>query len=744
MALAYGAGLATGLAHFPAPLVATLILLPLAVRPRTLGPAACLAILLAGHVAGRLARAGEASSCAALLGTGPVELALRVEEPVDSGGARTSATLPGSPCGGAVSVRWPVAVSAPAGAEFEVAGRWRPREGRFGRPGGILVVSRAERRPSVPGLQDRLRSLIHQSAQRLYGRRAPLVDALVLGRRADLDRQLLEEFAAAGLMHLLAISGFHLGLLAGWVFVLSRALRLSRERSSMIAAGFAVGYTVFLGWPAPAARAAVLAVVLAIERQRQRMPQGSAVLGTTALLILLVDPWAALDLGGWLSLSALWGGATFAAWWRRRVSAGPIGVTFATSLGATLATAPVTAAALGTVALGGILLNLVAIPLAALAMPAVVASLAVGALLPAAAAPFASGAGIGLGLLQEVARWGARLPAGHFTMAEGLGSAVPWVVLLAAVLWTIRRTTGREAIRRGAWIGVAGIWASLAVFVAPELFRRPDEGPDLALHFLDVGQGDAAAIRTPGGHWILVDGGPAGPGGDAGRAVVAPFLRRHGARRLDAVVLSHAHADHLGGIPSILDRIPSGEVLDPGMPSAESLYGGFLAQLEELDTPWIPARRGDEFVLDSVRFRVLHPDSGWPGWGMDLNENSLVLSVEYRQFRAIFAGDAGLAAEASLAGRVGSADLLKVGHHGSRGSSGAPWLGELRPIAAVISVGEGNRYGHPAREALDRLAEAGTAVYRTDQAGTIEVRTDGATMTIHSRLGVATHTVSEP
>ena len=355
-----------------------------------------------------------------------------------------------------------------------------------------------------------------------------------------------------------------------------------------------------------------------------------------------------------------------------------------------------------------------------------------------------SGAGVGLGLLQEVARWGSMLPGGHLVTPATPAAAVPWIGALLALLWSIHRTTRTEALRRLGWVAAAGVWGWMALAGLSNLRIRPDEGSELALHFLDVGQGDAAAIRTPGGHWILVDGGPIGRASDAGRSVVLPFLRRHGVRRLDAMVLSHAHADHLGGFPSILDRMTVSEVIDPALASAEPLYAGFLAQVDELDAPWMRARRGDGFVLDSVRFRVLHPDTAWIGWGQDLNENSIVLLVEYRGFRAVLAGDAGLPAEAALAGRIGRADLLKVGHHGSRGATGAAWLAELQPTTAVISVGDGNRYGHPAPEAMARLAAAAVEIFRTDRDGTIEVRTDGRAMTIHSRRGVVTHTVSEP
>ncbi len=744
IALAYGAGLATGLARFPVPIILLILLLPILIAERGRARALCAGVIVLGLAGGGLARARDTASCAATLPAGLLVLTLRAQEPVDSGGSRTEATLPAAGCGGAVAVRWPRTLRAPAGAEFEVTGRWRPRPGRLGRPSGIFVVAEVRGMSDRAELSDRLRTGIHEAAGRLFGQRAPLVDALVVGRRGDLDRDLLENFAGAGLVHLLSISGFHLGVLAGWVFVLLRLGGVGRERAGYAAAAFAVAYTIFLGWPAPAARAAALAVILAVERSRQRMPHAGALLGATALVVLLFDPWAVLDLGGWLSIAALWGAVTFSAWSARRLGSGSVTSTLATSIGATLATAPITAAALGSVALVGIALNLVAIPLAAVVVPAVMASLAIGAVSMPLAAPLAAGAGLGLGVLQEVARWGAALSGGHLVVPARLSSSVPWAALLAAVLWGLQRTTRGEAVRRLGWVGVVAVWGWTLATSLPALRVRPDEGSELALHFLDVGQGDAAAIRTPGGRWILVDGGPTGPSSDAGRSVVVPFLRRHGVKRLEAMVLSHAHADHLGGFPSVLDRIPAGEVIDPAVESAEPLYAGFLAQLDELSEPWMRARRGDAFVLDSVRFRVLHPDTAWDGWGQDLNENSLVLLVEYREFRAVLAGDAGLPAESAMAGRVGRADLLKVGHHGSRGSTGRAWLEELQPVAGIISVGEGNRYGHPAPEAMHRLAAAAVEVFRTDRDGTIEVRTDGRTMTIRSRRGVVTRTVSEP
>ncbi len=499
IAFAYGAGLATGLARFPAPTVVLLLLLPLIVAarggPRTLSVVG----IVLGLAAGAAARHADRTRCAAVLPAGQLTLTLRASEPVDSGGGRTSAVPQRAGCRGGVTVGWPRTLHVAAGTELEVVGKWRPRPARFDRPGGIFLVSEVREVRLRAGLADRIRTAVHETARRLYGRRAPLVDALILGRRTDLDRDLLENFAGAGLIHLLAISGFHLGLLAGWVFVLARLCGARRERAGFIAALFAILYTMFLGWPAPAARAATLAVLLALERSRQRMPQGGALLGATALLVLLCDPWAVLAVGGWLSIAALWGAVTFSRWAGQRLGGGALVRTLATSVGATFATAPITAAALGTVALAGIALNLLAIPLAALVVPAVVASLIAGSTLPILAAPLASGAGLGLGLLQEVARWGNAIPGGHLVMAASLAAAGPWIVLLGALLWSVHRTTRGEAARRLGWVATVVVWSWLLAATLSDLRIRPDEGSELALHFLDVGQGDAAAIRTPAG-----------------------------------------------------------------------------------------------------------------------------------------------------------------------------------------------------------------------------------------------------
>jgi competence protein ComEC len=169
-------------------------------------------------------------------------------------------------------------------------------------------------------------------------------------------------------------------------------------------------------------------------------------------------------------------------------------------------------------------------------------------------------------------------------------------------------------------------------------------------------------------------------------------------------------------------------------------YTAFLEDLEKQGIPWHAVHGGEHFTLDSVSFTVLHPVPGWAGWGEDVNEDSAVLLVEYRGFQALFAGDAGFPAEAAMSRALRPVDLLKVGHHGSRGSTSEEWLARLHPMVAVISVGR-NDYGHPAPATLARLSRGASEVRRTDLEGTISVTTDGAQMRVESRERVSVYDV---
>jgi competence protein ComEC len=732
----FGAGLATGLSFFPAPLGVALILGAAALAALAgaclAGPGLALvfaAAALLGALEGTVARARDRAGCPARLPDGSVRLSVRLGEPVAEDGGRVQVTPLRAGCAGEVTARWPARRAADAGWEADVEGRWIARTAWSGRAEGMLVVSRVGALRKDPRPTDRLRTAVARGIRELYGARTPIVEALIVGRRTDLDPSLRDAFAYSGLVHLLSISGFHVGLIVAWVVLVGRLLGLSPLRGLIVAAFVAAGYVALLGWPPPATRAAVLAGAIAWCRVRQRNVRPDPLLACTCLAVLLVDPWAIADLGAWLSAAALWGATTCTRWTDRVLGPSLWWRCLGSSVGATLATAPLTAAALGTVALVGIGLNFAAIPIAALAVPGVFASLLVFPVWQGLAGALAAGAGLALHALELLAAAGAAVPGGHLVTEAAPAAALPWLAALAVLLWGMQgRTTLAEGARRWAWAGVVALWLPLAAGLRPS----PDGPGTLALDFLDVGQGDGAVLRTPHGRFVVIDAGPTTEQRDAGRRVVVPFLSRRAAPAISALIVSHAHADHVGGAAAVLERFRTGLVIEPGRPFADPAYYHFLDEVAADGVPWHPGRPGDHFVLDGVAFTLLHPDPAWPGLGDDLNEDSLVLLVEFGAFRALFPGDAGFPAEAWLRGRVGRVALLKVGHHGSRGSTGDAWLDELAPRVAVISVGR-NTYGHPAAETLRRLGARETDVRRTDRDGEVHVATDGATMTVQSR-----------
>jgi competence protein ComEC len=734
----YGAGLATGLLHFGGPLGVGLVLGASLLAPRRLPVLLALAAAL-GRANGAMALMADRDRCAAQLSPGRQTLTVRLSEPTWPEGGPVRVTPLRARCAGDVSALWPRGSAAGAGFDVRVEATWVPRPGVAGRADGTLVVRGADRPGGTPGAGASLRTVLGTASRSLYGSRSALVDALMLGRRGGIDRDLQDRFAQSGLVHLLSISGFHVGLIAAWVFLLCRLAGARREPALVGAALASSAYVAFIGWPAPATRAAALAVVLARCRVRQRHVRADELLVATCLIVLLIDPWAVLDLGGWLSAAALWGATRFSRWTDEALGRSFGWRTLGSSIGATLATAPITAWSLGAVAPVGILLNFAAIPLAAVAVPGVLASLLLFPLAPALARAFAAGAGLLLHLLELLAAGGAAIPGGHQLVEPyDVWATAAWLLTLALGLWVTRQhTTRAEATRRAGWCITAALWLALA---REARASATDSNGDLTLHFLDVGQGDAAVIRTPAGHWLVVDAGPAGDGADAGRRIVVPFLQRHGVGALTLAVVSHAHADHLGGLPAVMSRVPTGLVLEPAANPVDSRYTDFLGSLLTEAVPWHPARAGERFTLDGVRFTVLHPLPGWSHWGEDLNEDSLVLLVEYGDFQALLAGDAGFPAESAMSGRLRRVDVLKVGHHGSRGSTGDAWLDALAPSVGIVSLGR-NDYGHPAPETVGRLRRHGVAVHRTDQEGTITVESDGRYMTVSSRQGVTKYDV---
>ena len=642
----------------------------------------------------------------------------------------------------------------PAGARVRVPVRWEGRD--FPRPGwgewaGRLRVTGAWHVAGgggVAGTALALRGRIQDRVVELWGEDiAPMVEAIVLARREHLDPDLREAFALSGTAHLLAISGFHVGVVAGLFLGILRLVRL-RPRSCEV--GAVVGcwiYVLGIGAPDAAVRAALLLTLLMGARLRERPVVSAGALGSAFLILLAVDPAWLGSVGFQLSFAGTAGLVFLRApvarsldrVWRRLagdslstgqardalgsrlVKGGTDGL--AAGIAATLPTLPLLAWHFDRFSILGIPLTLVVAPVVAMAIPGIGASLVLS-LLPGGWGNFLAG-GTSL-LLEAVGRlvlWSAGLPGASFWVSRvGLVGSLLVGVAILLILRRVHSGRVRPSVRRAAAVAGAGAF----VLLLPLLPR----GGALELHVIDVGQGDAVALRFPFGRWILVDTGPRSPWFDAGDRRVVPYLRRHGVRTLEAVVLTHPHLDHIGGAPAVFSSFGVRGVLDPSRPIGSRPYLEVMKEAAEREIWWWRGMEGRSFERDGVRVDILHPDPPTladPGL-TDPNDLSIVLLVRWGRAALLLTGDAPASVERRILNELPPLTVLKVGHHGSRTSTSTDLLDRTRPRKAVVPVGDGNQFGHPHQVVSDRLSRSGVSVFRSDRDGDVRfrIRSDGS------------------
>ncbi len=654
-------------------------------------------------------------------------------------------------CSAVVRARLGREAEAPAvGVTVRAHGRWlttpRPRKGRPDLAGMLILDSLvAAQDPPGGSIRERMRARLVRSRgslqatlHELFPETAPLAEALILARKESLTPERREVFARSGTAHLLAISGFHVGVLAGLMLGLARLAGAGPRRAALAAALGAWAYVAFIGAPDAASRAALILSLFVVGRLLGRSVLPSGALATAFLILLLVDPAALGRPGLQLSFAGAAGllygmkpiSALLARGWTGRMPS-VVRSGIAAGVSATLATLPLVAWHFDRVSVVGIPATLMAAPLVALAIPGLLAVLLSAQVWPGLAGFLAGGVDIVLRALEIVVTAWAGLPFASIWVAR-MG-VVGGVLGALVALWSVWRRpgVGRRARLAVMVMGLVGGWiASPAV----GYWAGRDS---VELFFLDVGQGDAIAIRSPKGRWMLVDAGPRSPSFDAGRRVVVPFLRRHGARRLEALILTHPDLDHIGGAAAVIQNLDVGVVLDPAAAVAKVEYQDLLAAAASVGARWLGARAGTRFDFDGVSVTILAPDAAVEGAArtagevgvtsgvqIDANDWSVVLELRYGAFRAILMGDAPASVERRIVSGAASepVQLLKVGHHGSATSTSADALEVWRPAVAVISVGARNRYRHPAREVTDRLERAGAWILRTDRHGTISLR----------------------
>jgi competence protein ComEC len=629
-----------------------------------------------------------------------------------------------------------------------------------------------------------------------------LLTAMITGDRTLLNSSLRAGFERTGSFHMLVVSGLHLGLVAGLVFWLARKLRIPRAPATLLTIATACAYALFTGYAMPVQRALWMVSLYLVGRLLFRDRSGLNTIGFAALVMLAASPRSLYEASFQMTLLAVlviagiatpivrtriepyriatedlrnvaidinltpylaqyrvllrmfavvlqraagrWIGWTLFPWTVRTILqiAEMLTVTAIVELAMTLPMAVY----FHRITLFALPVNLLILPLLLLLMPAALltwAALIAGpavASVPAAAAALLLHIGVGI-----VHLFGS-LALGDWRIAAPL----PWQVALFCTLLALALVIASWRLRpQTMW--AAQIWIVMIVAaliaVAPRAIQHPHNA--LLIEAIDVGQGDSLLLITPDGKTFLEDGG--GFGGafgaslshapqpfDIGEEIVSPVLWARGIRKLDVVALTHAHADHISGLPSVLRNFHPNELWVGNNPHGPE-YDALLKEAAELHIRVRQLHAGEEMALGTAQVRVLAPEANYQPADEPSNNDSLVLRVAYGTTSVLFTGDAEAPEERAMLRQPDllASTLLKVGHHGSHTSTQPEFLSRVAPQWAVISCGLRNTYGHPHQEILQELQYSGVKTFSTDIHGATCFVLDGKNATAQSDCGVS-------
>ena len=606
---------------------------------------------------------------------------------------------------------------------------------------------------------------------------AALFSAMIVGDDSMLLRGVREEFQQTGVYHLLVVSGMNVALLALAVFWLARRLRLPQWPASLLTIALSVFYAYIAGMGVPIVRAVLMLSLFLVARLLYRDRSGLNATGFAALVVLALSPEALFDAGFQLTFLALLAITGISVPLLERTStpyrqalqhldstAYDLGVEprlaqlrldmrliagrLAQFTGARAARIIVTGAGTAVVilvevivvsaitqavlvlpmrmyfhraAILGLAANVLVLPLAGVMLNAGVAAIALSYVSMPLARLVAWVAAASLHWTLACLHSLAHLPIAQWRVPD----PAPILALLAAAgillaLATIRRR------RVFAFAGLAALFLTSGIAAVYSSSAHIERGK-LEITAIDVGQGDSLLVISPEGRTMLIDGGgsisPAPSEFDFGEDVVAPYLWSRGLESLDVVVLTHVHADHIGGLPRILEDFHPSEMWVGINPEKDEL----LELLETAKANHVAIHRhtsGDERDWGGAKIRVLSPPPDWQPRPGKENDDSLVMLIGYGETRALLAGDMERNIEGFVATESPEADLLKVAHHGSATSTNPELLAAVHPRFAVISVGH-NSFGHPRDIVLERLQYQKVQTYRTDQFGAVTFYLDG-------------------
>ncbi|MEX1139359.1 MAG: DNA internalization-related competence protein ComEC/Rec2 [Bacteroidota bacterium] len=583
---------------------------------------------------------------------------------------------------------------------------------------------------SVRGWFAALRSEFGKIFSRHHGsEQAGFLQGVVFGDRREISADLKESFMLTGTTHILAVSGSNVALIALMLYLLFGMLRFPKRWIVVLTILGLLFYMLLTGASSSIVRATIMGCVLVIGTAMERRTDIYNSISVAAVIVLLLDPLQLYDVGFQLSFAAVLSIVSIypklerlvelipAKWEEFRILI-PVWKVFAVSLAAQLGTLPFTAYYFERVSLVSLIANIIVVPLVGVNLILGCMTLAADAISTAIASVYAALNELLVDILLGFVREAASVP---FAAVDTFGFGLIHALLFYTILLALMNPSNVQILKFSIF--------SVLMILNVSLYGKMFEVRTLArVVMLDVGQGDAILLRLTNGSHVLVDAGPKAFGYDAGKRVLVPFLRRQGISRLDAVVLSHPHSDHIGGLEAVMEEVEVHALYEADTAIVSRLHRGLRSAARRHRVPLVTAGRGDNISPDpNARVFVLHPGIE-DKRSQNVNDASLCLKVLIGRTSIFFSGDAEGEAEGEMTRRYGgflSSDILKAGHHGSSTSSGAQFLDSITPKIALISVGERNKFGHPSPGVVRLFQTRNTTVLRTDREGALVFESDG-------------------
>ncbi|MBO5244990.1 MAG: DNA internalization-related competence protein ComEC/Rec2 [Selenomonadales bacterium] len=561
-------------------------------------------------------------------------------------------------------------------------------------------------------------------------RDAAILFAMLFGGYYGIPPVWIENFSVLGIIHILSVSGAHIAVLSGFVLVLCRLLRLRGIVQFAVVMAIICGYAVMAGLTPPVVRSVVMGTAtfgaLAFHRQRD----ARNALALVAVGMLAYQPSLVFGISFQLSFAATAGIIYLAPKIESRLARLPrwMASSIAVTIAAQISTLPFIIWYFHRISLSSIVANLTIVPFLELVMVLGLLGLALACLWSWGASVILAASSILLGFAMEEVRLFAMMPFASVDVAQisllwGVGYYIVLLWLFGYHPQVVPSVGDMRSRLNKRWCGAAIVCITL---VGAVCMVMPAE-EKLRVHYIDVGQGNAALVETPNKKYILVDaGGRFGRGEgayDTGARVVVPYLRYAGVKQLDMMILTHGHLDHAGGAAEVVRAIPTDTILIAREHQSKSIRN--LLKQEDRYRAVRYAQSGWRADVDGVTVEVLHAPTEMKG-SKSGNEASNLIRVSYAGKQFLFTGDMeSLQEESILMQNLDVAsDVLCVAHHGSKTSSSAEFLAQCAPSHAVISAGYQNMFGHPHPSVLDRLAEQKVTVHRIDEQGLVLIEAD--------------------